>query len=99
MSTATDPYKTKTKRVPWNHFDRLLNCFLKDPRVFLVTDDDEENMVKNYSMTMSDMINFWEGGIESPDLRLTMLDILEASSKLEIYGETHEACWTIKRIA
>lgn len=89
----------KKKRVPWNHFDRLLNCFKNDKRIFLITDDDKKNCVKNYQMTMENIISFWDGGIEGADLRLTMLDIMEAASKLEIYEQTHEACWSIKRIA
>lgn len=89
----------KKKRVPWSHFASLLNCFKKDPRVFLVTDDDSKNCVKNYQMTLDDMITFWDGGVEGSDLRLQMLDNLTDASKLEIYEQVHSVSWTIKRIA
>ncbi len=89
----------KKKRVPWSHFDRLLNCFRKDTRIFRISDDDKANVIQNVEMSMSNMIDFWDGGIEDANTRLMMLDILEAASKLEIYDKTKEAGWSIKRIS
>jgi hypothetical protein len=93
---AIDP---KHKRIPWSHFDRLLDCFQNDTRIFLISDDDKENAVQKYSMTMADIINFWDGGIEDSVTRLTMLDIMSAARRLQINEQTNEACWNIKRIS
>lgn len=94
-----DPYNTKTKRVPWNQFDSLLNCFRKDTRLFIVTEKDSGGDAHNHEMSMENIIDFWDGGIAHVKDRSNMILILEAASKLEIYDTVTELGWTIKRVA
>lgn len=98
-STLTsDPYNTKKKRVPWNDFDALLNCFKNDRRQFLVNDTGR-SVTGNHPMDLNDMISFWDGGIATTRDRKTMLEILTVASNLAVGQTSRSTLWKIKRVS
>lgn len=100
MTTESDPYNTKKKRVSWDQFNTLMNCFSNDPRLFIVTETDSEGVARDHQMSMDDLINFWDGGIACNQDRINMLSVLEAANSLQSRGQKKEVIgWTIKRIA